>query len=153
MLHLNLSNEPNFEALSYTWGSTDYTRQIHIDGGSFPVGEKLFSALLHLRLEDEERILWVNAICINQLDDIERNHQVDQMSQIYGLANRTIVWLDDDAFLIWWLFLPKSQRAVSTSGSDLEELARKRYWRRLWSIQEFLLSKDLIIQCAFHSIT
>lgn len=53
----------------------------------------LAEALLHLQCEDEERILWIDAICINQNDLAERGKQVQRMAEIYKLAHQTLVWL------------------------------------------------------------
>jgi hypothetical protein len=49
-------------------------------GGSLPTGR-------------EQRILWANAICINQSDTKERNHQVGQMSSVYRQACEAIIWI------------------------------------------------------------
>jgi hypothetical protein len=48
----------------------------------------LLAALKALRHPQEDRYLWIDAICINQADIGERNHQVEMMSTIYGQAKR-----------------------------------------------------------------
>jgi hypothetical protein len=45
-----------------------------------------------------ERILWVDAVCIDQQNDDEKAHQVASMASIYARANRVIVWLGDDTY-------------------------------------------------------
>ncbi|KAH6712545.1 heterokaryon incompatibility protein-domain-containing protein [Leptodontidium sp. MPI-SDFR-AT-0119] len=58
--------------------------------------------LRHLRYPDRERILWADAICINQTDDAERSREVLQMGSIYSNAIQVIVWLgpsEDDSTL------------------------------------------------------
>ncbi|KAF2830838.1 HET-domain-containing protein, partial [Ophiobolus disseminans] len=37
--------------------------------------------------------LWIDAICINQSDLLERNHQVAQMRDVYTKAESVIAWL------------------------------------------------------------
>ncbi|XTI91506.1 hypothetical protein V2W45_1495260 [Cenococcum geophilum] len=54
-----------YEALSYTWGGTEMTKYIKINGRGLSVTENLFWALGHLRSRDADRILWVDAVCIN----------------------------------------------------------------------------------------
>jgi hypothetical protein len=75
------------------WGSNANSRNIDICGKSYEIGHNLWLALLELRLGDRERIMWIDAICINQEDSSERNHQVGQMSLIYSQALMVIVWL------------------------------------------------------------
>ncbi|KAM7205972.1 Heterokaryon incompatibility protein (HET) domain containing protein [Rhypophila sp. PSN 637] len=82
-----------FEALSYVWGSDDKDYTILIDDFEFRIGANLHAALLHLRDRFIERYMWIDAICINQDDNLEKGHQVQKMAQIYATANRVIVWL------------------------------------------------------------
>lgn len=94
-----------YEALSYTWSDTvdeehrpdeaPGPKFISIEGLPFQVTNNLFLALKHLRLPDSDRILWVDAICINQDDgeNKEKNHQVRQMNVVYSSAENVIIWL------------------------------------------------------------
>ncbi|KAH8650542.1 heterokaryon incompatibility protein-domain-containing protein [Tricladium varicosporioides] len=82
-----------YNALSYTWGSMEKKATITVNGTLMHVTSNLFIALQNLRFEDEDRILWVDAICINQDDEQERGHQVRQMSEIYKEAEEVIIWL------------------------------------------------------------
>jgi hypothetical protein len=50
-----------------------------------------------IRLEEEERIIWIDALCISQVDLPEKNHQVGQMRQVYVTAEMTLVWLGEEA--------------------------------------------------------
>jgi hypothetical protein len=80
----------SYEALSYAWGNTTSPYVISSNGVDFNVGENLFHALSHLREYDVERVLWVDAIYINQSDISERNHQVQQMAHIYSQARQVL---------------------------------------------------------------
>ena len=112
---------PNYEALSYTWGSSenptivqiasissfcsanhihclikewgDYVRNEIHNSGSLSVTQNLAEALRHLRKEDDFRALWVDAICVNQQDLTERSQQVRRMADIYRSARQVLVWL------------------------------------------------------------
>src|SRR5579859_2365609 len=57
------------------------------------ITQNLYLALHHLRFEDQDRILWIDAICIDQGNVEERGHQVRQMADIYKKAERVIIWL------------------------------------------------------------
>src|SRR4051794_16947498 len=55
-----------YEAISYTWGSTEKFAYITVDGSKLDITENLFQALQHVRKENIDRILWIDAICIDQ---------------------------------------------------------------------------------------
>lgn len=82
-----------YEALSYTWGSAHKQYDIEISGNTLPITENLHLALQHLRHPEEDRILWIDAICIDQDNVGERGHQVRQMASIYERVVRAIIWL------------------------------------------------------------
>jgi ankyrin repeat protein len=82
-----------YEALSYTWGSKREMKNIEVNGRRLDITRNLHEALYHLRSRDRNRILWVDAICIDQGNTKERGHQVQQMGEIYKQADRVIFWL------------------------------------------------------------
>ncbi|KAF4618364.1 hypothetical protein G7Y89_g14937 [Cudoniella acicularis] len=86
-----------YEALSYVWGNQYETLPIHVDGIKFPVTVNLHAALSRLRDRSFERIIWVDAVCIDQTSLKERKHQVQLMAKIYSNAHRVIVWLGKEA--------------------------------------------------------
>lgn len=82
-----------YEAVSYVWGtSAGHTSVLCVDK-DFRVTHNLAAALRRFRTSDENRYLWVDAICINQNDISERNEQVKMMQKIYQNASRVLVWL------------------------------------------------------------
>lgn len=90
-------NPPLYEALSYVWGS-EKDPQVLLVGSSTHKGvlhvtQNLVGALRHLRREEEPRVVWIDAVCINQADNVEKGPQVAMMGRIYQLASRVIVWL------------------------------------------------------------
>jgi hypothetical protein len=86
-----------YEALSYVWGVSPETVPITIDGQSFDVKRNLHSALLRLRNHSMDRILWIDAICINQGNQEEKEDQIQFMARIYSEAECVVVWLGEDA--------------------------------------------------------
>ena len=94
--------QPQYEALSYTWGTTSNPETAHVIGlgpdkaehfATLSLYQNLASAFRHLRLVDHVRSFWVDAICINQRDIPERNTQVKRMANIYKSAYRVVAWL------------------------------------------------------------
>lgn len=90
-----LHQVPPYEALSYTWGRPDPQFYISCNGLRMGVAENLWHALHRIRHTEQTRILWIDAICINQDDIEERNHQVTMMKEIYSRASNVIVWLGE----------------------------------------------------------
>ncbi|KAF2452177.1 hypothetical protein P171DRAFT_493874 [Karstenula rhodostoma CBS 690.94] len=90
---LNQTPEVKYEALSYIWGNQELAHQIHVNGQPLNIGEILYSALYTLREMDKDRILWIDAICINRHDDSEVSHQIRLMGDIYQRSQDVIVYL------------------------------------------------------------
>ncbi|KAF5647747.1 heterokaryon incompatibility protein [Fusarium tjaetaba] len=82
-----------YEGLSYVWGSQDTPNEIDVNGKSLAITASLHDALWLLRQIDEDRILWVDAVCIDQSNIKERGHQVTHMGEIYRKADNVIFWL------------------------------------------------------------
>jgi hypothetical protein len=95
VVHCATPFSPPYEALSYAWGNTSDAKMPHIicNGRERPIGGNLFDALRSLRHIDGTRILWVDALCINQSDKHDKTDQVKVMVKIYENASRTLVWL------------------------------------------------------------
>jgi hypothetical protein len=154
--HVRLSENPQYEALSYMWGPEHDLRMIEINEGFHYIRENLWQALWSLRSPDTSRTLWADALCINQLDKSERTHQVTQMGAIYSHANSVCVWLcpSDDSSDAAFEFLGREPvlrdlRAgfieFPSHWEDIARLGDRPYWHRLWIIQEVILAKKVII--------
>lgn len=107
---IDLDRAPDYTALSYVWGEEirHNSRTIRIQQrgtpspeltpahvyGQVSISENGYQALWHIRKNAKGPIyIWVDAVCINQLDDEERNHQVRYMGDIYSTAEKVYVWL------------------------------------------------------------
>lgn len=96
LFHATIYDSENvieYEALSYTWGSTEQTEPIVVNGQILHVTVNLAHALHDLQYANQDRVLWVDAICIDQNNAAERGHQVQQMATIYENACQVIFWL------------------------------------------------------------
>ncbi|KAI4140614.1 MAG: hypothetical protein L6R39_005721 [Caloplaca ligustica] len=107
-----LSEAPEYEALSYTWGSTsqEFPVQVQLTGlwpeplpasrtKTFHVTKHLHAALLRLQQPKVPRLVWIDQLCIDQSNTAERNSTVSLMAEIYRRAKRTIVWLGETSLL------------------------------------------------------
>ena len=78
----SLSDKPQYEALSYVWGSRKNKGCICLRNKKIKVTTNLLSALDAIRLPDRGRIILVDALCINQDDRKERGQQVVLMRDL-----------------------------------------------------------------------
>jgi hypothetical protein len=82
-----------FYALSYVWGNPEATHDIEINGTTAQISANLHAALISVRNNTKYRVIWADALSINQHDTEEKSWQVQQMSMIYSRARATIAWL------------------------------------------------------------
>ena len=149
-----------YEALSYAWGSPKSTDHIRVNDKEFPVAASLYSALIHLRDSQLARVLWIDAICINQADLIERKQQVQFMAVVYSRASRVIVWLgkDDDGSGAALKIIHGSavhQRWVADGSGKraVVELLRRSWFRRIWVSLPFSFFCFFSVLCSlFYSL-
>jgi hypothetical protein len=64
-----------------------------IDGRELAITSSLAEALRHLRPEKAPLPIWIDQICINQMDDDEKSKRVEVMDKIYRSAEEGLVWL------------------------------------------------------------
>ncbi|KAF9872085.1 het domain protein [Colletotrichum karsti] len=164
----------SYITLSYVWGHRMSPEPININGEQFSVRQNLFDALQNLRHTNQSIRLWADAICIDQVNLKERNHQVQQMRDIYASSTETIIYLGNDdgsnTSLSAWNFLERqSEWSLNDKGdkdyerpSDLEEnltsfrgeisdvensVLIQPWFLRVWVLQEVVVSKLVSIQC------
>ncbi|KAF2830812.1 HET-domain-containing protein [Ophiobolus disseminans] len=91
----------DYEAISYAWGDSTKSRSIACDGQSLAITESIFLALQRFRRVDRIRILWADAICINQRNEKEKSRQVALMHDVYRKSACTLIWLghEEDAII------------------------------------------------------
>jgi hypothetical protein len=164
----NLHDPLPFEALSYTWGDREPCIPVKLDGELVKITKNLGLALQHLRLDDSPRTLWVDALCINQLDYNERNQQVTAMRYIYEQATGVVIFLgeawDGHEIAIEFLQLVSQNdfhynpsltphitvRGLDTTTDKLRDeivhFFQLPWWDRIWVIQEYVLAKSIIFQ-------
>ncbi|KAK3644449.1 hypothetical protein LTR56_009701 [Elasticomyces elasticus] len=126
----------SYEAISYCWEDASASTAILCNGRTFPVTENVRKALSRLRRRHAARYLcsnyliadWLDAICINQQDFVERSAQVSNMLSIYKKAARVVVWLGEHSALSGLVFhfldriSPKHSELHSTPKSSLRVL-------------------------------
>jgi hypothetical protein len=137
----NSSQSHLYEALSYVWGNANKKLPVFLHGHRFDATTNLHAALSQLRNHTLERILWIDAICIDQQNLEEKEHQIQFMATIYARAYRVIVWLgeaSDDSDLVFEE-IRRSEGKVATSVGENGRLKsaglmllQRMWFRRIW---------------------
>jgi len=91
--NVELLRAPDYEALSYEWGTRKGEEFVCCEGGNVPITANLLAALKKLRLRSESRYLWMDAICIDQKNLKERSEQAQLIKEIYSRATRVVIWI------------------------------------------------------------
>ena len=91
-----LNEEPQYEALSYCWGDQTQSFPILCNKRCIPAFHNLLTALHYLRSDTAPRTLWIDALCINQKDPIEKNAQVALLTVIFKHSSRVLAWLGEE---------------------------------------------------------
>ena len=150
--------------------------ELDCENGLLPITKNLAGALQHLRHTNQERTLWIDAVCINQQDLEERGQQVALMKEIFQYSHRTLVWLGEEsrdsqraielvrhlgkawqqrgAQRFWWS--PSSikiPRLYDPAWRAFALLLQRPWFRRAWIVQEASVAKDILIACGTESIT
>ncbi|KAF4474320.1 Heterokaryon incompatibility protein 6, OR allele [Colletotrichum fructicola Nara gc5] len=167
-----------YGALSYCWGDDRLRNMITVDGKALFITDSLLDALQNLRRTEEDRILWVDAICIDQSNVEERGHQVGWMGELYRRAEEVLCWLGDTehnvshllalledfrtqvprvAWTKWpitddrWRQVWKDVSANQSQHdypSQLKCLMAKEWFSRVWILQEVANARKAAIGCS-----
>ncbi|KAI0540443.1 heterokaryon incompatibility protein-domain-containing protein [Xylaria digitata] len=163
LIHTTLDeNVIPYEAVSYTWGTSFRPLEIKLQEKRFAVTLNLWHLLKSIRHIQEDRYLWIDAIAINQDNDLERGHQVQRMKTIYGSAERVIVYLgeqtghwasDDERWQVAWgkvrseIQFRYGHTVKDFQREGLQELLERPWFRRVWILQEVANARRVLIYC------
>jgi hypothetical protein len=160
---VSLLDLPSYEALSYVWGDESIRAPIMVNGAETTVTTNLESALRYIRLEDKDRVIWIDALCIDQSNTLERNQQVSIMSEIYRNCSLCVAWLgvedeneshrpfDYIEAILSSDHIPVEEcdgpRKCTTARAVTVRLLKRPYWTRAWVVQESVLPNYVEFYC------
>jgi Heterokaryon incompatibility protein (HET) len=152
--------------LSYTWGEPHNKKIILLNGKQYEIQSNLWDFLWTARANGISDPLWIDALCIDQRNTAERNHQVQQMADIFQHAKQVLVWLGSGNHQIenllgvisifghqyrnaresdWCLPRQILQTAGSRFWNSYYALDKLQYWGRLWIVQEIHHAKNALL--------
>ena len=161
-----LESQPAYTCMSYVWGSSNSYASIPCNNRSMTVTDHLRQGLLCIhaaKVTTDPIWLWIDAICINQSDEVEKAAQVTKMHEIFANASLVLAWLGPESENSHraFAFMPSAVRSLwnlydrgdydtqtqaekwesledlySSEWIDLHDLFALDYWLRLWIVQE-----------------
>lgn len=163
LVHCHVNDHLEYEAISYTWadehGDASRSRTIFLNDLPLAVTSSCEAALKRIRLMSAPRVIWMDAVCVNQDDVNERGHQVRLMPEIYSRAKRVLICLGDasenDSTGIYYLAtLEPSNYSRDIAQNDqrwgfarnaVQNILDHRYFTRVWILQEIGLARDAVV--------
>lgn len=149
-----------YVAISYAWEDDTPVSELQLDDGRrLPLSRTLVSLVESLQRWFSHVSVWIDAICINQADAVEKAAQVRSIGSVYANAEKVIIWLgsaNKDAALAYRYILSKAHLSwpqdweVETNRGHLDDILPildKPWFRRLWIIQEAVLGNDVLMMC------
>ncbi|KAH7093252.1 heterokaryon incompatibility protein-domain-containing protein [Paraphoma chrysanthemicola] len=160
ILECSVDNPTSYQALSYSWGSDENSKTIACAGKQYlRVRSNLYHALWFIRDPTISKTLWVDAICIDQGNVLERNHQVSQMTAIYTKAEKLIIWLGNENNDVAVKFIARLATTAQNQNANHGMLIKPRihrsewqalrkflnasWFRRMWVVQELVLGLQM----------
>lgn len=174
--HRRSVQKTDYFAISYAWGEPKFSRSLEIrsDGGvsCLKITPIVDDLLRHFRKHKLRGYLWIDAICLDQTNEVEKAHQIPEMGRIFREAEEVLIWLGPGDSQIPELF--NFFRTIN-SRDDLQELesikaspdaapallgvyrlfddfSKRAWFSRRWVIQEALLAQKATVYCGNHFI-
>ncbi|KAH9428000.1 hypothetical protein MCOR02_011492 [Pyricularia oryzae] len=160
---------PSYDALSYTWGESEISREsIILDGTLLHVRANLYVALQAIRNSTGPVVLWIDAISINQSDLDERARQVRLMRDVFAKARRVLAWVgplqderDIHAMELMTRIILEPATSTGEAARDVKSLDHlhekslsslyhflsRPYWGRMWIVQELAVAQKCWVLC------
>lgn len=88
--------KPEYKTISYAWGDNTSSEHIFIDGKKLGIPASAHQALHGVLRRGYHGAIWIDSVCINQVDKKEREQQVSMMGGDMGIYSNTalnLIWL------------------------------------------------------------
>jgi hypothetical protein len=95
LVRLEEATKPRYETISYCWGDSTQLDLIELSGHTISAPASSVEALERMRLPHRDRVLWIDALCINQADVDERSSQVAIMDRIFEDTIGNLIYLGE----------------------------------------------------------
>jgi hypothetical protein len=135
------STDSEYICLSYVWGNREPGDWVLINDKRLWARQNLIHFLTTAQslVDIQSNWIWIDALCIDQENIEEREHQTKRMGHIYSRANRVVSWLGNDCTIAFWLQYTQAGKYDYLAGRD--SFHSSPYWKRAWITQEIALAR------------
>jgi hypothetical protein len=172
MVHVSIDRAGEYVAVSYTWGEGTKSHGIVVDGTWLATTASVYDIVFNLAPMHGTRRVWIDFVCINQQDDLEKARQVRLMGEVYSSANEVVAFLsgvhdqvaDHTEHFLRQFYKDRERHARRSRARRIALLQKMRYlgvrhpqwltvtrllnhayWTRVWIIQEIAKARTLRI--------
>lgn len=175
--HYKYDSQLEYDALSYAWNTDGPKCTIPCNESDLSLSVELRETLKELATTQNLRPLWVDYICINQRDGLEKSWQLKKMGEYYSRAKQVWIWLGQPssaesvamgamsslAMRLPTLDLvqPVTDQWLERNGlppqrdelwTAIDKLLTRKWFDRLWTMQEFALATNTTFVCGRDSV-
>ena len=174
----SLAGNIQFRALSYVWGNNVQSQsRVETVSGTILISDSLAAALKRLRSKRDAVILWIDAICIDQKNNLEKAQQIRLLPKIFQKASSTIAMVANDntsEAAVETLLQIQAQRVYGAGNSqwpeklpevplswlgrptppsdhpiwkEIDTLFERSWFRRAWIVQEAVVARTMKMIC------
>ncbi|KAM0699569.1 hypothetical protein Q7P36_000572 [Cladosporium allicinum] len=137
-------SKPRYRAISYVCGGAEQMQDVMVNGIRVSVRRNCYYGLWQTRLHFTQSRVWIDAICINQLDLDEKTAQVAMIFETYSNAKQVSACVgascrtgDPDILLDLDIWNPLLDETAATQLYDhYQEFCKRPYFTRVWILQE-----------------
>ncbi|KAK5683574.1 hypothetical protein LTS10_005107 [Elasticomyces elasticus] len=173
---------PQYETVSYAWGDATKHDIVYVGGHQLNVPISAKRVLQRMRRADKPRTVWIDVICVDQQNLVDRNYLVQLMCEIYSCTSTGFIWLGEDdhntmatfdairalyheaqsetrdfeTFMetVWpgWWNVYGAPTSVAFDAKHMAQLFDNAWFSRLWCVQEAALAPNSIYHCGSQSV-
>ncbi|KAK5695547.1 hypothetical protein LTR97_009057 [Elasticomyces elasticus] len=173
---------PQYETVSYAWGDATKRDVVYIGGHQLSVPLSAKNVLQRMRRSDKPRTVWIDVICIDQQNLVDRNYLVQLMCEIYSSTSTGFIWLGKDDHnteatfdairalyheartetqdfetfkeTVWpgWWNVYGAPTSVVFDAKHMARLFDNAWFSRLWCVQEAALAPNSICHCGSQNL-
>ena len=170
-----------YNAISYMWRSPTKTDKVLCIGQYIDVAASAMSFLCKAASEPSTGYLWIDALCIDQSNNVERAAQVQLMRDVYTSAYKVIAWLQSETpnseeaiDFMYTLHIANSKLVQEDKGINRHTLTQldgcgcpsshwtalsifleNSWFQRAWIVQEMVVARQRDLICGkerFHGL-
>jgi hypothetical protein len=195
LVEANLDSAPPYAAVSYVWGDPTITHRVSLVDGALDVTESLYGMLKDMyvflllardnhstygELWSHDAVhVWIDALCIEQQNSLEKGVQVPMITNIYSTAAHVFVYTGpekDNSSQGINLLHKLHHLYINNVSRDLESpicaddydkglsslpvrhepawkaarlLLRRQWPTRVWIVQEFVVNRSVALLCGY----